>query len=118
MFFIFGISNREEKLNFSEMAICPCCDSYARVEVFCTYSYFSLFFIPLFKWSRRYYIRLSCCAAEAEIPKELGKAIRRGEVSFINIDNFSFSGLRRCKNCGYFPIDEGFEFCPKCGTKL
>lgn len=119
MFFIFGISQREDKLDFHQTFICPCCSSYGRMEVFYAYSYFSLFFIPLFKWNKRYYVKTSCCGAECEIPLALGNAIKRGEIAFLNTDNLPFSRrTRRCPKCGYIPADDSFEYCPRCGAKL
>lgn len=119
MFFIFGISQKEEKLDFSQAIICPCCGAYGRIEVFCIYSYFSLFFIPIFKWNRRYYIKTSCCNSECSIPPELGKAIKKGEIEFIDVDHLNFNcRVKRCENCGYTPSDISFSYCPKCGKKL
>lgn len=44
-----------------------------------TYMYFSFFFIPLFKWNKRFYVQMSCCSAIYELEPEIGKAILRGE---------------------------------------
>ena len=38
MFFIFGISSKEEKLDFSQTMICKTCGAYGRLEAFMTYS--------------------------------------------------------------------------------
>ena len=43
------------------------------------YTYFSFFFIPLFKWNRRYYVKMDCCEAVYELEPEVGKAVLRGE---------------------------------------
>lgn len=47
MFFVFGISGKEKKLDFSQTTICKTCESYGRLEAFMTYSHFSLFLYPL-----------------------------------------------------------------------
>ena len=51
--------------------------SYGRYQVFMTYMYFSFFFIPLFKWNRRFYVKMSCCGAVYELDPEKGKALAR-----------------------------------------
>ena len=47
MFFIFGISSGKKRLDFNQTMICPNCGHFGRLEVYMTYMYFSLFFIPL-----------------------------------------------------------------------
>jgi hypothetical protein len=121
MFFIMGISSKEKKLDFNQMTVCSCCGKYGHIEVFMTYMYFSLFFLPLFKWSRRYYVRMTCCGAECEIDSTLGKAIASGEVKELRPENLHFTsswtGEKRCSFCGY-TTTEDFKYCPKCGREL
>lgn len=122
MFFIMGINSDEKKLDFSQMVICSRCRKYGRYEVFMHYMVLSLFFIPLFKWNKRYFVRSKCCNAVYELPKELGQRIARGEKIEILEDNLiwlrgGYKVSRRCGRCG-FTTDEEFEFCPKCGEKL
>ena len=122
MFFIFGISNKEEELDFSQTRICKTCGSYGRLEAFMTYSYFSLFFIPIFKWNKRYYIRSTCCSSIYRIEEELGKSIKRGDSvviqeSDLNLVKTDYKDQQICQNCNY-PVEKAFEYCPKCGKKL
>ncbi len=122
MIFIFSISNREEEFDFSQTKICKICGSYGRLEAFMTYSYFSLFFIPIFKWNKKYYIKSTCCASIYRIEKELGKDIKRGESvtiqeSDLNLVSTNYKDMQVCENCNY-PVEEAFEYCPKCGEKL
>ena len=63
MFFIVGVDRKEEQLEFDQLDICPVCGRYGRIQVFMTYTCFTLFFIPLFKWDRQYYVRMGCCGA-------------------------------------------------------
>lgn len=122
MFFIFGISNKEKKFEFSQTRVCKTCGSFGRLEAFMTYSFFSLFFIPIIKWNKKYYVRSTCCGSLYTIDAEIGKAIRRGEdikiedkdLKPINIDN---RNVRYCENCNY-KVENEFEYCPKCGEKL
>ena len=55
-------------------------DVYKR-QVYMVYSYLSLFFIPVLKWGRRYYVRTTCCNASVELDAELGRKIQRGEIT-------------------------------------
>lgn len=121
MFFIFGINQKEEQLKFDQVIVCDNCGRYGHVTVWVTYSYFMLFFIPLFNWGRRYFVRMNCCGAYCEIDKELGEKIANGTVTSINPEDLPFrkvvDKLKRCPLCGY-STEEDFQFCPKCGTKL
>lgn len=83
MFFVFGISTKEKEIDFTQTVVCPGCGSYGRLEVFMTYTYFSLFFIPIFKWNKKYYVRSTCCGSLFTINEDLGKSIERGERSRI-----------------------------------
>ncbi|SHJ47644.1 zinc-ribbon family protein [Dethiosulfatibacter aminovorans DSM 17477] len=118
MFFIMGISQKEKKLDFQQLAICSCCGRYGQVEVYMTYTYFMFFFIPLFKWNKRYFVRMACCGETAMLDDDTGAAIASGENANIDLDKLSFScGLKqfkRCSNCG-FSTSEDFKFCPECG---
>lgn len=121
MFFIFGISQGEKRLDFDQTAVCACCGRYGRYEVYMTYAFFSLFFIPLFKWDRHYYVRAACCGAVCEIDRELGERIRRGEVTELRESDLHFTchgdTVKRCGYCGYETEDD-FQFCPKCGREF
>ncbi len=124
MFFIIGISQGQKKLNFDQLVVCRNCGKYGHLEVYMVYSYLSLFFIPVFKWGRRYYVRTTCCEQMIEISTDLGRQIARGEVTSLPEDIIpdsgrygSFTGHKRCSHCGY-ETDEDFQYCPKCGGRL
>ena len=59
MIFIGGISQGRKILDYVRTVICGCCGRYGRYEVIMTYTYFSFFFIPLFKWNRQFYVRFT-----------------------------------------------------------
>lgn len=122
MFFIFGISSKQEELDFNQTLICKTCGAYGRLEAYMTYSYFSLFFIKILKWNRKYYIRSTCCGSIYKIDEALGKLIKRGgsikiEDSDLEPINENWSRSGRCRDCSY-PIEDDFEYCPRCGAKL
>lgn len=120
MFFIFGVSTKEKDLEFSQTTVCSSCGSYGRLEAFMTYSYFSLFFIPLFKWNKKYFVRSTCCGSIYSIDKDLGQDIERGTISSIDesdLNPINIKYTKQCPKCNY-PIEECFQYCPKCGEKL
>ena len=58
-------------------------------EVYMTYMYFSFFFIPLFKWNKRYFMRNPQGGPDIELPRGIGRQIERGE----NVNMFNFSQM-------------------------
>lgn len=122
MFFVFGISNKEKEIDFSQTTICRSCGAYGRLEMFVKYTYFSLFFIPIFKWNRKYYVRSNCCNSLYSLDKEIGRNIEKGyeekiDESDLKPVDINYNKRSYCGNCN-FPIESEFEFCPKCGNKL
>lgn len=121
MFFIMGINQKEKRLVFDQLVICKCCGKYGHLEVYLSYTYLMLFFIPIFKWNRRYYVRMSCCNSVCALDNNLGKAIERGEVTSLNPDSLHFvhseGHVRCCSNCGFTTTEE-YPYCPKCGRQM
>lgn len=80
MFFIMGIYDRIKELNYhGDMEVCPRCGRYCSYKVFMTYMCLSLFFIPVLKWGRKYYVETSCCKGMTQLKDETGKRLQRGE---------------------------------------
>ena len=126
MFLIMGISDKGGKLNFNQDVVCNCCGRYGSIEVYMIYTCFSLFFLPLIKWNRRYYVTMTCCHQSFELDPETGRAIEKGILTKINPELLHFhnsynnnfnDGFKTCPRCGY-GTSEDFEFCPKCGTRF
>jgi hypothetical protein len=124
MFFIMGISDGRKDLAFHQQIICDVCGRYGRYQVFMTYTFLSLFFIPCLKWNKHYYVQTSCCGTMYELDPEIGKRIARGEQVEIMPQNLSRMKnskwsypYKKCGNCG-FETTEDFEYCPKCGSRF
>ena len=120
MFFLITGGNTEKKLDFEQMSLCSQCGKYGYVSVYKTYSHLSLFFIPVLRWNKQYYVKMECCDGIALISNDLGKGIEKGEVSYIEISSLHFQYAyqgKRCLNCGYISQSD-YEYCPKCGCKL
>ena len=130
MFFILGINSGQKKLASGQMVICKVCGGYGRSQVFMSYTSLSLFFIPVLKWGRRYYVTMSCCGTVYDLNPEVGRRMARGENVEISPSDLTLvkagtrqqwqapSGNRRvCANCGY-ETEEDFTYCPKCGGRF
>lgn len=79
MFFICGINQGQKELSHSQLVVCAGCGGYGRYQVFMTYMCLSLFFIPVLKWGRKYYVKMSCCGAVYELNPKTGGRIAGGE---------------------------------------
>ncbi len=121
MFFIMGISQGEKKLDVNQTIVCRSCGKYGRIEAYMVYSYLSLFFIPVLKWNRRYFVKTSCCSTMVPISNELGEQLRRGEHTYIPEDiipdTWQGQQIKHCARCGY-ETEENFQYCPKCGEEF
>lgn len=103
MFFIFGISNGEKKLNFVQTMVCTSCGQFGRLEVFMTYQYFSLFFIPIFRWGLHFYAKSTCCGTVYQLETPLGKRILKGEQVSLSEEDLT------AVNSGWSQARQGFE---------
>ena len=126
MFFIMGISPRQKQIPYNgQLIICPECGKYGRYEVFVTCMCLSLFFIPVFKWNRQYFVKANCCNAGYQLDPEVGRALSRGEeieirpehLTKISGGNAGYGSEKTCSRCGY-KTSEDFQYCPKCGELL
>ena len=123
MFFVIGINQGKKELDYSAVISCPFCHSYGKAHLVAVYSQLLLFFIPTFKWGKKYYLKMDCCGAVYELDQEKGKQIENGFSADISVDDLklvqrgSDVSLMYCVNCGR-EIDSSFEYCPFCGKKI
>lgn len=118
MFFfgIFGIQEKERTVKEFDNIICPDCRRLTRAELGETYTYFHFFFIPLFKWNRRYYLRLRCCSGLYTVEPDYARVLRHSEsIDFDRLHKMQMPG-NICPSCGSF-INPNFAYCPFCGQK-
>jgi hypothetical protein len=121
MFFIVGITDGSGSLGVRRCRAFSCCGIYgAMAAVTCVYQQFTLFFIPLFRFGKRYFATCPQCGTVYELSREEGKRIARDPAAEINPDRMyavrRASG-RVCPNC-HAAVDPSAHFCPNCGTKL
>ena len=122
MFFIMGITDGQKQLDFNQTILCGNCGGYGRYEVFMTYTVLTLFFIPVFRWNRQYFVRTTCCNALYRLDREVGKRIAKGENVVLSDRDLQPLGtgqgsVKRCGFCG-FTTTEDYEHCPKCGRRF
>lgn len=122
MFFIFGINRREEDLGNISAGTCSVCGLSGNYDFFVTYQVLSIFFLPIIKWDRKYYLKERSCNSLFEINEELGREIEAGRKINISDSDMklivsSYKQTKTCPSCGY-QADPSFDYCPKCGQRL
>lgn len=80
MLFIAGITQGTKELLYQASTfVCSRCGRYGRYQVYMTYMCLSLFFIPIFKWNKKYYAKTTCCRTVYELDQEVGRRLEKGE---------------------------------------
>lgn len=128
MLLIFGVDEKTKSIEYIKTMVCSNCGKYGRYEIYMTYTCFSLFFLPIIKWNKHYYVKTTCCSTLYELNKDIGNRIKNGEniditeeyLTTINYGNknqgYYNNGEKRCTYCGY--IGQGdYMYCPRCGGK-
>lgn len=96
---------------------CDTCQHEGTIELIKTYQCFRLFFIPLFKWQVKYYLKHSC-GGQVEINEEVALKILHGMISTEHLHmehgQPSQANNRWCPHCGK-ALEPQFEYCPYCG---
>ncbi len=125
MFFIgiFGIESKQKELKTFGGVVCPDCGRLSQAVLFLSYTYLHIFFIPTFKWNRKYFVKLRCCGALYEAPEEYAKRHKDEDtIDFTRLKKVhqGFGGFNdfyaACRNCGK-SFDKSFTYCPYCGEK-
>ncbi|WML33776.1 zinc ribbon domain-containing protein [Clostridium sp. OS1-26] len=126
MFFvgIFGIEDKKKEIRAIRNLSCKNCDAVSGLTLFKVYSYFHIFFLPLFRWNERYYLVCNRCNSMYEISKEKGIRAERGEeeaITYWDLKSMEYGYYNnhvqhKCKNCGK-EIESNFEYCPYCGKR-
>ena len=126
MFFIAGVYPKRVDLDYYEPIMCNCCTKYGRYEAFMEFNELSLFFIPLFKFGKKFYARTTCCNSLYLIKnKEKGIMIERGQGHnvFLKDEDLELIEIgtccsaERCPNCGS-QVSTEYKYCPNCGKQL
>ncbi len=121
-FFVSGINTKSKDLGSVPNVVCPGCGAYSSMHVSVLYETLHLFFIPTFKWNRRYLVTMPCCSSVFELDREEGAAFERGEKKTIDPSRLhkvsgssGFTGF--CPRCGA-ELPFGANFCSRCGASV
>lgn len=121
MFLIMGIKSGSSEIGLRACRSFPCCGvPCALAAVTCVFSVFTLFFIPLFRFGKRYLVSCPGCGAVYELEKDEGTRIARdahAEIDPSRMHRVEGRAGKFCPNCGS-PVAPESNFCPNCGAKL
>ena len=121
MFFFASVFPKQKELDHLQSGICPSCGAFGSYRVFVRYMCFALFFIPLFRWGKHYFVEMSCCHALYELDPEIGKAIAHGdgvEILPQHLHPVSQGNSQYCLSPLRPALGRTVSYCPYCGTKL
>jgi len=123
MFFIafFGIQDKDIYLGTCNNIECPSCGRLTRFDIYKSYRYFHIFFIPTFRWNVRYIVKTSCCGCLYELDQFAGREFEKNPGFDIKMENLrrvdNYLPFKYCMYCNKnVPVE--FNFCPYCGGKL
>lgn len=116
---IFGIQTKNQKIKTEQGMICPVCGAYDRFDIVKTFNYFHIFFVPVWKWNKRFFIQTRCCQQICILDQEIGTRIEAGESIRVSEEHVQCNRPRGrvCPNCQE-RLDSSYNYCPHCGTGL
>ena len=117
MFFvgIFGINNRSKIKKEVSFKCTGCIET--KGELIENYSSFELFFIPVYKFKRKYFLRCQSCESLYWLKDEsIDNILENGRVVYENIKEVIYQ-KEVCPRCNK-EIRENCDYCPSCGHKL
>ena len=119
MFFIgiFGVDSSEEILKQLSSLVCPGCGRLCSGKVICESTFFHIFFIPVVRWNKKYFLRTDCCGCEYMLTKEKTENILKGDPFDFQDTEHDKCRSSFCPECKY-PLNSDFSYCPRCGKKI
>ena len=118
MFLMFGIVSGMRDLGV-RCCVLPCCGS-VRAALTCSFHQFTLFFVPLFRFRKRYFLTCPHCGSIYALSKEEGRRLERNTDAQADPTQLHFWRQlgRRCRpHCGC-NVETNSRYCPQCGTFL
>lgn len=119
MFLLIGAGPKVKEIGEGQMMICPGCGRFSRMIPFVQKQELRLFFIPIFRFSPKYFVQSSCCGETFRLDPALGREIERGEP--VTIDESDIQSdtnySHTCPQCGS-AVEPTHRFCPHCGKTL
>lgn len=121
MFFIIGITSGTSTVGSRRCTGFPCCGNReVSAVVTCVFQQFTFFFLPLFRFGKRYFVSCPNCGAVYELEPEEGRRIGKNPAAEIDpgkMRRVAGQTARFCPRCGA-RVEPGSRFCPNCGNKL
>lgn len=121
MFFIIGITSGSAEIGMRGCGWFPCCGTGGKTAaVTCAFRQFTFFFLPLFRFGKRYFVSCPDCGAVYEIERDEGRRVERDPSAVIRTEavrRVAGRAARFCPSCGA-QVDPSCRYCPSCGTKL
>jgi uncharacterized C2H2 Zn-finger protein len=121
MFLAMGITSGAADLRVRKCSFFPCCGQNSTMAALtCTFEQVTLFFIPLFRFNKRYFISCTKCGSVYELEKDEGRRLEKDYYAEVNRDKiYAFRGstAKICPNCRC-TVDPNARYCPNCGSKL
>jgi|GEM_PF-843547 len=117
MFFIgiLGVNNRS-KVKKDIYFKCTGCIG-IKGELIENYSSFEVFFIPVYKFNKKYFLRCKKCESLYWLKEEhIPKILETKQASYEDIKEIIYQ-KETCPKCGK-EINKKYEYCPNCGEKL
>ena len=118
MFFLFGIVSGMRDLGI-RLCTLPCCGA-VRAALTVSFHQFTLFFVPLFRFHKRYFLTCPRCGSVYVLTKEEGRRLERGadaQADPAQLRFFRQNGGRCCPHCGC-NVETSSRYCPQCGVFL
>lgn len=127
-FFIMGINTKAKDIGRLTNIVCPACGGYTSLQIQVIYEVCHFFFIPLFKWNRRYLAKAYDCNAIFEVERGEGRAFEKGEKESIDpqylhqirdygSDNGYYGPGMACPHCGA-ELPRDAMYCHRCGNRV
>lgn len=123
MFFIglFGIQDKEKYMGSYNNIVCLSCGRWTRYDIYKSYRYFHIFFIPIFWWDVKYLVKGTCCGCLYELDPDVGRRFEKNPDTEIRNENLRRINVhipfKYCPNCRR-NVPEEFSYCPYCGGRL
>jgi len=119
-FFMAGLQTEGKELG-SVPVSCPECGASSQMSVFSAFECLRVFFIPVLRFHRRYFIFDPKCNSTFALPEEDGRAFEAGKIgaldpSHLRRVNASFGFSFACGYCGA-PLSPGDLYCSRCGRR-
>lgn len=122
MFFIgiFGIGDKIKVHKEFSNVECKC-GEVTEAIFYEKFTYFHIFFIPIFKWNREHFVILKCCKCQYKVPDFYIEELKRGDfIDLAKLEEKSSvikgMGRKKCANCKEH-INSEYSFCPYCGNQ-